>query len=438
MALFAEYLDENSSIIELRELVEGDNFQTCDLPRRIGIDRMILQMMIDEIDFDALFSVSASEEGLTKTLYLYYCKDYEKALPFCDEGDPDHWISGLRIQMFGGLFLVSKNRHGVYCTFEIFMPEIPGHKCLGNISNMNTDQAKARVLQMMNKLESYGIYIYRDVAYIKEIEMNVNLFFTEHNIDFRDAVDLIRPFRHNLRNFKFSDYAENQRDKYEYIYSSHMERIWGDEAHIPVWRRTSFNAARRTLEIKVYDKSLETLKNEGSRRLISEISPITRVEFTLRDVNQVQAYFRNRNLFDLEQSDIERVFHRIALRYMAGPLNAYYRQLTYALESYFESIDITAFAWRKNAVLDLDALLKRTDDIIVLPYSEIVRLVKLIKAPSIKSNGSRIAKSFCEEIRKSSSSIRITETDTVSELMDWLCTHTGEEDQNIFYVLNDA
>lgn len=436
MALFAEYLDENTSIIELRELVEGDSFQTCDLPRRIGIDRMILQMMIDEIDFDALFSVSASEEGLTKTLYLYHCKDYKKALPFCDEGDPDHWISGLRIQMFGGLFLLSMNRHGVYCTFEIFMPAIPGHECLGNLSNMSSDQAKNRVLQMMNRLENYGIYIYRDVAYIKEIEMNVNLFFTEHNIDFRDAVDLIRPFRHNIRNFILSDYAENQTEKCEYIYSSHLSKVWGDEAHIPVWRRTSFNAVRRTLEIKVYDKSLEVMRK--SRRQIRELSPITRIEFTLRDVNQIQAYFRNRNLFDLEQSDIERVFHRIALRYMAGPLQSYYRQLTYALENYFEGIDITAFAWRKNAVLDLDALLKRTDDIIVLPYSEIVRLVKLIKAPSIKSNGSRIAKSFCEEIRKSSSSIRITETDTVSELMDWLCNHTGEEEQNIFYVLNDV
>lgn len=442
MAILAERMTKDNSTIELMELVDPEHTRAAELPRKIGFDRVVVSLEVTSIDWNMLDIVYASETGMPRSLSLFECRSQEKCLAICAAEDQQHWYSSIKVQVASNTFTMKKcNLPGCrdICLFEICIPPIEGHECLGNIHNLSCEQEKLRVREMMDELERYGIFCNRDYAVLKQAEINVNIFLVANNVGFKDAVEMLRPHRHGLDRFHFSDYAaklENNDREYTIFKVDEAGRPWVKTLGIKERSRTSFNSVGRSLVIKVYDKAAETIEKSGG--FIEFVSPITRIEFFISAPNLIPYYFGQENLFEMTQDDIENAFHHLADKFIRRPLMEYYSKITYGFEKYFESIDINEFAWRKNVVMTMDNTIKKTDDFYIIPYEELVRYVGLIQAPSIKKNRARIAKELKEEFRKRNAQcIRITNEDIAKQLVDWLCTITGEEEQNIIYRITD-
>ncbi len=436
MAVFAERLTSDNSLVDLVILADPEHYRMVELPRKIGFDKVTVSLRVEHIDWEMLEVIETSEAGRARTLSLRSCRIEEKILSICSGEPPQHWYSEIRIQLASNIFTMRKcNLPGCrdICLFEICIPPIEGHECLGNINNLSCEQEQLRVQYMMDELERYGIYTDREFAELKNVEINVNLFLVEKNVDFRDAVEMLRPHRHGLRNFTFSDYAAKSNDREYYIsLDSYRYELLG----IKERQKTSFNSTGKSLVVKIYDKSVETL--DKSKGFIEWISPITRIEFSITSSNLIPYYFGKVNLFELVQEDVETAFHRLSDKFIRQPLIEFYRKINMGFEKYFENIDITEHAWRKNLVMELDNTIKRTDDFYILPYEDLKRLVSLIPAISIKKNRARIADSLKEEfLKRGATCIRIVDGWDIGYLLDWLCGHCGEEAQSIIYCTRD-
>lgn len=435
MTVLAEKLNSDNSIVDILLAVDPEHYNEMDLPRKVGFDKVTVGLRVEQVNWDVLEAIETSEAGSAHTLSLYSCRNEEKILSAC-VGEPQrHWYSSVRIQLASNVFTMKKcnlpNCRDI-CHFEICIPPIEGHECLGNISNLSCEQELLRVQSMMDELERYGIYVDRNYAELKKAEINVNLFLTAENVNFRDAVELLRPHRHGLSNFEFSDFARQVDDKEYYIILGPLQV---SSLGINVRNRTSFNSIGRSLAIKVYDKSAETVKKSGG--YIDGISPLTRVEFSINSPNEIPFYFGTENLFEMTQADVENAFHRLADRFIRIPMLEYYRKVTAGFEKCFEAVDIKEHAWRKNLVRELDNAIKRTDDFYIMSEDELKRLVRLIPNISQNTNKSRIARSLQNELRNATC-IRVTNRWDVEFLLNWLCDCQGEEPQSIIYHINDA
>ena len=442
MSVLMPYLDDTNSLIGMRELVDPVHNRSIDLYRRIGFDRIIVSSEVIRVDWSRFDNVLKKEETEKKhTLYAYDCRKKEKILKICEEEDWRHWYSRIQVCLASNRLTLSKcNLPGCrdICRFEICIPPLPGHEVLGNIHNLTCKQEQERVFNMMAEVEQYGIYLNKEIANIKEVELNVNIYLGAHNRDFKDAIEIIRPHRQGLTGFKDSDYAE-QDNKRKPVVKGYMPKTgypWAENVDIPKRNKTSFNSVSKSRTVKVYDKAAETItKSKGK---LSFVSPVTRVEFVITDAKEVPVYFnRKENLFEMTQDDAEDAFHLLASRLLKKPLDAYYRVWNRALEIYFERIDIYKHAWRKNVVMDIDKFVKESDGFLIIPIKELSRYVSLIPAKSVKKNRARITRTLQSEFRDRAASIRITESDTYNELMDWLCSLKGEEEQNILYSFSE-
>ncbi len=320
------------------------------------------------------------------------------------------------------------------CILEVFIPPLKNHEILGNIHNMTCDMEQTHVLELICQIERYGIYLRKDKADIREAEINVNIYLTAHDHSFRDALEIIRPFRLCLPRFKDDDRAEA--DSKNTVALGHGFE-WSTDTDIRKRKKTSFTSSSRSIIIKVYDKSAEIIsKSKGE---ITFISPITRIEFLIKDKNEIPIYLNKKeNLFDMQQEDVEFAFHKLSNIFIKAPLDVYYKKMNKVIEEYFERIDVAMYAWRKNTVTELDNIIKKMDSFMIIPESELSRYVSYIPAKSIKKNRSRIVKSLIEEFHyRNASCVRITPTDTYNELMEWMCSLTGSDAQNIMYVLEE-
>lgn len=434
MAILAERLTKNNSLLEEMFLVDPEHYCVMELPRKVGFDKVTVGLRVERVDWGVLEAIETSESGNTRTLSLRSCRNVDKILAICASEPEQHWYSEVRIQLASNVFTMKKcnlpNCRDI-CSFEICINPIEGHECLGNISNLSCEQEQLRVQHMMDELEIYGVYVDREYAELKKVELNVNLFLVEKHFDFRDAVELLRPHRHALSNFVFSDYWEKKKDK-EYTISISSYNI--ETLGIKEIQRTSFNCIGRSLTIKVYDKSVETMEKSGG--FIEWMSPITRVEFSITSPNEIPYYFGTTNLFDMVQENIERAFHRLANKFIRLPMLEYYRKVNIVFEKYFENVNVKEHAWRKNLLFELDSTIKRTDDFFVLPEEDLKRLVRLIPNVSEKTSRSRIVNSLKEEFRKATC-IRVSESWNIGYLLDWLCSCQGEEPQSILYSIHN-
>ena len=435
MSVLQPYLDDTNSLIDMYTMMDPKRNRIIDLPRRIGFDRVVVSLEVMGIDWD-MFDMILEYEGKRKhkTLYATDCRNKEKILHVCDDMDKEHWYSSIRIVLGSNKFTLQKcnlpGRHDI-CRFEICIPPMPDHEILGNIHNLTCEQEQQRVRVMMDEIERYGIRLDKDVANIKEVEINVNICLSAFNMDFRDAVENIRQYRQCLKGFADEDHSEPDKGKNQVFYDP--ANLWSREVDIPARKETSFHSKSPTRIIKVYDKSAEVI--EKSKGKLTFVSPITRIEFVLIDPSEIPVYFNGKNnLMHMTQDDIEDAFHSLADRLLKKPLDTYYRSVNNILEKYFGQIDIEGFAWRKNVVMDIERFLGKSNGFLIIPIEELSRYVSLIPAKSIKKNRARITKSLRAEFTPSSC-IRITKSDTYTELMNWLCTIKGEEPQNIVYCI---
>ena len=434
----SQKLDGSNSLLGLMQMLDPDHSRSVDLPRQIGFDRIIIASEVMSISWDVFEKALAAETTGARTIYAYECRTQEKILAIC-KGEPQkRWYSSIQIRIASNTLSLRKcnlpNCRDI-CRFEICIPPIHGHEVLGNISNLSCEEEQSRVLSMMDAVERYGIHLNRKIADIKEVELNVNLYLTAYHYDFRDALEIIRPYRQCLDGFTYSDYSQSVERKQVIHGELPQTRYpWSMHIDVPKQERTAFNATSSSRIIKVYDKSAETVaKADGA---LAFISPITRIEFVLKDAKEVPIYFnRKTNLFDMTQTDVEDAFHKLSARLIREPLNQFYRNWNQALEKYFERVDIRRYSWRKNLVMELDKMLKEEEGFLIITITELSRYVSLIPAPSVHKNRARITKSLQNEIRLHASCIRVTETDVYEELMDWLCNLKGQEEQNILYEL---
>jgi len=439
MAVFAERLTEDNSIIELFLLADSDNNRCADLPRKIGFDKVTVGLNVYQVDWDVLETIETSEAGERRTLFLRTCRDEEKILAMCKGAGRSHWYSEIKVQLASNVFTMRKcnlpNARDI-CSFEICIPPIERHECLGNISNLSCEQEQMHVQHMMDILEQYGIYVERDTAILKRVELNINLYFDEKTGDFCDAVEMLRPYRHGLDDrFVFSDFSKKTTEDQLYVELGLGSKNNAYRRHnIGVMKRqmTSFNSIGRSLEIKIYDKSSETI--EKSHGYIGWMTPITRIEFVITSPKLVPFYMGDDNLFALNQGDVEEAFNKLAKKYIKEPLIYYYRKMYAAFEKYFENVDIGEYAWRKNLVRDLDNTIKRTDDLFVLAEADLKRLVKLIPNFSDNTSRTRVFQTLKEEFERAEC-IRIADGWDIGLLLNWLCDFHGEEPQSIIYAL---
>ena len=191
MQVVAERLTDDNSLIEVMSLSDPEHFRTTELPRRIGFDKITVSLNIFQIDWDKLKEIETSEVGFYRTLTLRSCRCKEKSLALCQIEPEERWYSEIRVQLGSNRFTLKKcniPKRGDICLFEICVPPIRDHECLGNICNLTCEEEKAWVNHLMDILEKYGIFAERDYAILKKAEININLFLVANHTDFIDAV----------------------------------------------------------------------------------------------------------------------------------------------------------------------------------------------------------------------------------------------------------
>ena len=390
--LLTEKMTDDNSIIDLWVTSDSGHNKVLDLPRRVGIDKIVVSCRVMSIDWNAMDMVLTSEHGFSaadRTLVVTDCRYPDRRLPVCDENDMDHRYS--KIQVFlnqnheKDQFVFSKSNLSneyIISLLKVFVPPLEGHEILDNVSNLGYEQEKVRILALMDELERYGIHLDRNVAYIRNVEINVNICIMDEHSDFRDSIEIIRPYRHGLKGFTDSDYGDADENKILQIYGTNADKTkWIKKLGIPQRNKTSFNSISRSRIIKVYDKSAEIksktyknrFKNDGI--FVGFMSPITRLEFELKDRNEVRTFFDTDNFFELNQEAVEAAFHDLVSRYIKIPLDKYYRAWNRGLEQYFSKIDIHQYAWRKNTVIELDSQVSEADGFLIISFDDLIRYV---------------------------------------------------------------
>ena len=436
MAVLSEYLTKENSVIDFIEFMdpEHESYRTVDIPRRVGFDRIKARMELLAINWAVIDEVIDREKKYEyKTLRLQECRDINKALYFCNEDDVRHRFSGITLILGDNTLHIQKcnipDRRDI-CSFEIVIPWIEGHEILDNISNMTCEMEQDYVRLLIHQVASYGIYLDYDVAELKEVELNVNMYIFSEGNGFRDAIEMLRPFRFCLPRFKDDDRGEASNEEEKFFFPS-IDKVF--LAGFPHRKKTSFTDSTASIKIKVYDKSSETITK--SRGQILFMSPIARLEYVIEDKNEIPFYFNElTNLFEMTQDVIEEAFHKLTDKFVKTSLDKYYKRMNLVLEKYFAEIDINKYAWRKTTVAEIVSMLNRMDGYMIITKEELSRYVSYIKGKSVKKNRARITQSLIEEFKKTNEHcVRITETDTYNELINWLCSIKGNEEQNIIY-----
>lgn len=407
------------------------------IPLKIGFDKIKVSVHVVRVDWNTLDEMISESKNLKSEIKVSYVNEKEEALAICQDQNHEHLFKSIIIIRNNNKLSIRKcnipNCRDI-CVLEVCIPPMNNHEVLGNINNLNAEDEKARVREIMHTMENYGIYLDPDSAIIKEAEININICYNGYEEQFERFSEVLRPFRIGLNGcFIFSDYSQPSTSDMITMSIGTKKGKTTINSGIKKTDKTSFNAQSNSIKIKVYDKSREVI--DKSKGAIASLTSIYRIEFAIMEPNEIPVYLSKNNLFDITQDNLESAFHKLAERFIKKPLETYYNGMNRLLEEYFGSINVKERDWRKKLIMTIDKILVSSDAFLIISIDELNRYVSYIPSKSIKKNRSSIVKSLISEFQNSSC-VRISETDICGELINMLCSHTGSESQNLFYFLS--
>ncbi len=422
--------------IKLREKVIADSSgvesKTVSIPRWVGFDRIKVSPIVKAVDwnvFEAAYEKDKNE--INHLMIVHPCRSKDLSLELSRTEKKEHWYSYIHIIIGTNNFIMKHpslpNRRGDDITFDVCVPSIEGHECLGNVKNQTVDEKKNHVLQLFDVLQSrYGIVCDRRIAIMRDVELNVNFVLSGEYGDFRDVVRRLSMYQTSLKNFKNVTYTKSGKDK---IYKS-ADTF---ESIVPTNKTNTLESVSKTRVLKIYDKSEEIIdnykkKNSGFSLMVDHIS---RIEIELKKKEEIKCYFEKKdNLFDLDQLGIEMAFTRFVEKFLTLPIKQYYKEMDESIEKLFKAIKINEYAWKQGLINDIISTLGG----IFYEFLEedLKSFVSLIPAPSVISNRARIIKQLTNEIRKNEGrAISIVSKRSHEELMDWLTDIKKEGEEQI-------
>lgn len=423
--------------------INNDNYKVklVNVPRRIGFDRIIVRCRLINVDW-AVF------EKRKDRCRFYTADSVDKALTICQSLNKPQWYKQIEIYVTANnVFKIKKcnlpNQTDI-CSFEIVVSPIKGHEKLGNITNMNCYEEQNRVRALFDKIADYGFYLDKDYAIISSVELNVNLLFNSKlrvNDRHNTVIDLLRSFVNYLDKYKDIDFFEPDSKSARMIEKISIEsQIYHPlDSGFKDRRDTGFReiSKNKTVDISVYDKGIEVInKSDG---VISEMSPLIRIEFLIRRQDKILTCFkRKNNLFELDQDDIEYAFHMLVRNLMFENYVKYRSDIYKSFESTFEGLDINTRRWRKKLVNQMDHAVEKHRGSVLITKDFLRQCVGLMHAKSIPKKGSEVNKSLIKEFNEYAQNIIVSDVDYIDELFVYLGNLKCEENQVIKYILKEG
>lgn len=404
--------------------------KTVKIPLRIGLDKVKIHIVVESIDWK-LLEARKNDKGNR----FVSTRDDCNCLDICKGQKVVHWYSFISILLgeYDKLIFKKTNINSSdSCLLEIHVDNIKDHELLGNISNHSVSEEIEKIKKLYGILkEQYGITV-KQVAVMKEVEINLNFILRKEDGDFDTdeflkVIQMLEPYQRCLLDFKHSKFSC---DGVSYIPlgfpgSIRQELILNNYT-------SGLQSKTTTRKVKIYNKSLET-----KIRIFQQIS---RIEYSLNSKKVIKSYLGDEDLFMISQDNLEKAFHRLTESLIREPIINNYKELDRIIETYFDGIDISANRkWRDNLISLIVDELSKFDCTYVITESHLLNWVKQMHGKSVKKNASVITKSLIYRLNKlNNTKVVIMENRQYEQLTGWLTKISGEDSFEIMYLKQES
>ncbi len=407
--------------------MEKTILKSCDLPIRVGLDKISVKMPIVKVDWKEFDRNLHRKSGLSAKS----CRELKDKIFICDCDDPGHWVSwvGLKLRHYS---IIIKSKKSAEAEIEATIPTISGFEELGNIHNLSCDEMKSHIRVLIGKAREYGIYLDDSHSIIQTAEINLNLYdvgYSELGEDFEAVIKLVAPL---ITGQNTNAVAYGVKKAQNDICTIEVQ---GKSMDFSVQRSVTqtFSTDNGGIKTLIYDKSEETQKS--SKGLIHKISTnITRVEFKAAG-KDFGPYMDETDLFNLSQADIENAFRKLVLKQIKLPFKKICDKWDRIFEELFSAMDIAKNPqkWKDNICEILNRLTKNIGYQLIITKDELSRYVSYMQGDSVSKNRARLTNDLTREIGKLCLNVIITDKDYVNSFLEKLCSISGEEKKTIVY-----